>query len=132
LASRLIREVMSYCFDGKLYGSDRVVDDAGLRLAMRRFVSVAWLLHSEMLLSPDGTPMTLEQLSKLPQLDCTRCSLSLLAQKFGKKWDFHARVQKRKGGKPAYAASAKTGWEKRRAREEAEVRKAIAPQLGDS
>ena len=104
-------------------------NERGLQIAMRRFVSVAWLLHSEMLVDdeldehgqPTGRlmPLTLEQLSKLPQLDCTKVSLSLWAKRFGEQFKFHARVQKRQSTKPNYASAAKTGWAKRRARQAA-------------
>jgi hypothetical protein len=96
---------------------------------MRRFVAVAWLLHSETLVddeldeqgAPTGklVPLTLDQLGKLPQLDCTKVALSLLAKRFGEEFKFHARVQKRAGTKPNYARAAKTGWAKRRVREAA-------------
>ncbi|MEY2499824.1 MAG: hypothetical protein QOI07_158 [Verrucomicrobiota bacterium] len=90
---------------------------------MRRFVAVAWLLHSEMLVGNDGKPLSLDQLGKIPQLDCTKCALSLLAKRFADQFHYHARVQKRKGSKPNYAAAAKTGWDKRRARIKAKAKK---------
>jgi hypothetical protein len=107
----------------------RIFDAKTLQIAMRRFVSVAWLLHSEMLvddeLDAEGVatgklvPLTLDRLGKLPQLDCTKVALSLLAKRFGDHFKFHARVQKRVETKPNYAAAALTGWAKRRAREAA-------------
>lgn len=50
------------------------------------------------------------QLATLPEIDCTSCNLSMLAQNFAKKWGIHTRVQKREGAKANFAASAKTGW----------------------
>jgi hypothetical protein len=121
MTGKLLRELFDFCFSGRLHNRERVADEQGLRIAMRRFVSVAWLMHSELLVGEDGQVLTLEQLSKLPQLDCTRCSLSLLAQRFAKPYGFQSRVQKQKSGKVNYAASARTGWKKRRAREAAEA-----------
>jgi hypothetical protein len=86
---------------------------------MRRFVAIAWMLHSEMLVGEDDEPLTLEQLGKLPQIDCTKVTLSLIAKSFGEQTKFHSRVQKRKSSKENYAGAAKTGWTKRRARAEA-------------
>jgi hypothetical protein len=125
---RGLKEVFTYClgFTSSNGGPRRVVDERGLQTATRRFIAIAWLLHSELLVGPDGVPLTLQQLSKLPQVDCTRCALSLLAQRFGKRFAFQSRVQKRQGGKVNYAQSAKEGWTKRRAR------KRSTPQLGDS
>lgn len=116
VASRGLHELFHFCFAG------RKLNQKGMQIAMRRFVAVAWLLHSEMLIGVEknstGTPvpLTLQQLGKVPQLDCSRCALSLLAKKFGEQFHFHARVQKRKTSKGNYARSAKTGWVKRRAR----------------
>lgn len=107
LAARPLEELFRYCFEGRL------MDTQGLQRAARRFVAVAWLLHSEMMTDEAGKVLTLEQLSKLPQLDCTRCALSILAGDFGKRFNFHARVQKRQGSKANYAASAKKGWDRR-------------------
>jgi hypothetical protein len=104
VAARGLSEVFKYCFSG------RPLDEKGLRIAGRRFVSVAWLLHSKMLVGENGVPLSLEQLSSLPQVDCSRCALSVLAQNFGKQWGFSSRVQKRKSSKANYARSAKTGW----------------------
>jgi hypothetical protein len=119
MTGKLLRELFDFCFRGKVNNLERAVDEKGLQIAMRRFVAVVWLMHSELLVGEDGQVLTLEQLSKLPQLDCTRCSLSLLAQRFGNQVGFRGRVQKRVGGKANYAASAKSGWEKRRSREAA-------------
>ncbi len=107
VADRPLRELFSYCFSG------RPTNEKGLAIAMRRFIAVAWMLHSEMLVGIHGRPLTLEELGKLPRIDCTKCTLSILAQNFGKQWGFHTRVQKRLGGKTNYAAAAKRGWEKR-------------------
>src|SRR5437870_321859 len=118
MTDKLLSELFAFCFSGNLHNRERTVDPKGLQIAMRRFVAVAWLMHSELLVGEDGQVLTLEQLSKLPQLDCTRCSLSLLAQKFGKRCGgFHTRVQKQVGGKANYAASAKAAWKKRRAQQ---------------
>ncbi len=116
VAARGMHELFRYCFVG------RSLDTAGLQIAIRRFVAVSWLLHSEMLVGADGVPLTLEQLAALPQIDCTKCTMSVLAKNFGKQWAFHARVQKRQGSKVNYRESAKTGWEKRRARIAAEAK----------
>jgi hypothetical protein len=99
-----------------------------MQIAMRRFVAVAWMLHSEMLIGTDTdeqgepVPLTLEQLGDVPQLDCTKVALSLLAKRFGEMFAFHARVQKRKTSKGNYADAAKKGWGKRRARAKAAAR----------
>ena len=106
-AAKGLEAVFSYCLAG------RPLDEKGLQLAARRFVSVAWLLHSDFLLDADGKSMTLDRLSNLPQLDCTKCALSILAQNFGKQFNYHARVQKRAGSKSNYAKSATAGWAKR-------------------
>jgi hypothetical protein len=108
VASRGLYELFRFCFEG------RMLDEKGMRIAIRRFVSVAWMLHSEMLIGPDKKPLTLEQLGEIPQIDCTKCALSLLAQRFGDQFGFHARIQKRRGSKENYAAAAKRGWKKRR------------------
>lgn len=118
MATRGLNELILFCFKGQTL--DR--SGKGLRTAMRRFVSVCWMLKSSELLGKNGKPMSLEKLSKLPQLRCTRCTLSLLAQEFGRQWGFRVRVQKKESTKPNYADAAKSGWKKRRdriAREEA-------------
>lgn len=127
VASRGLYELFHFCFAG------RKLNQKGLQIAMRRFVAVAWLLHSEMLqgaeLDADGkptgalTPLSLEQLGDIPQLDCTKVALSLLAKRFGELFNFHARVQKRMTSKVNYAGAAKIGWAKRRARAKAAAKK---------
>jgi hypothetical protein len=122
IAERGISAVMKFCLDNLLPTPSlplRCVTPSRLQVSMRKFVAVAWLLDSSVLVGDDGKPLTLDQLGKLPQLDCTRCALSLMAKKFGDQFKFRARVQKRASSKPNYAASAKSGWEKRRAREKA-------------
>ena len=111
ITSHGVREIFSFCF------GDYIMDEDGARTVIRRFFAVAWLLHSEMLLTPnkrtDGrnVPATLDFLGKLPQLNCTRCNLSVLAQKFGGLFaGFRTRVQKRDTSKPNYAKSAALGW----------------------
>lgn len=132
MSARGTKAVFDFCIPVK--GADRgggvlPFNARTLKLAMRRFVAVAWLLHSEMLVDdeldeqgiPTGrvVPLSLDQLGKLPQLDCTKVALSLLAKRFGEKFKFQSRVQKRQSTKPNYASAAVTGWEKRRAREAA-------------
>jgi hypothetical protein len=115
IAARGVKEFFDFCIPAGV-----PLDENATRTAIRRFFAVAWLLHSEMLLSPetkpDGrqVPMTLDKLSKLPQLECTRCNLSVQAQKFGKQFGFRTRVQKRENSRPNYAESARLGWIKRR------------------
>jgi hypothetical protein len=122
VAARGLYELIHFCFAG------RKLNEKGMQIAMRRFVAVAWMLHSEMLIGTDkdesgeAVPLTLEQLGKVPQLDCTKVALSLLAKRFGEMFHFHARVQKRKTSKGNYAGAAKTGWVKRRARAKAAAR----------
>jgi hypothetical protein len=113
VAARGLNELLMFCFHGQQL--DR--KGRGLRTAIRRFIAVAWLVNSSLLVSSNGMPLSLEQLSKLRQIKCTRCSLSLLAQKFGDKWGFHARVQKRVETKPNNARAAVRGWAKRRERQ---------------
>jgi hypothetical protein len=117
MAERGIASVMQYCLSSPVTREIKPLNPKSLTIAMRRFVAIAWLLHSELLVGELGEPLTLDLLGKLPQLDCTRCALSLLAKGFADRHNFQARVQKRKSSKPNYAASAKTGWEKRRARQ---------------
>jgi hypothetical protein len=125
MASLGIAKVMQFCLYRPKQGQTCAANDAELRpfdhktlqIAMRRFVAIAWLLHSEMLTGEDDDPLTLDQLGKLPQLDCTKVTLSLVAKKFGDSFGFHGRVQKRQDTKPNYASAAKSGWEKRRARQ---------------
>jgi hypothetical protein len=122
MSVRGISTVLEFCLPRKNTPQGNVLrpfDSTTLKIAMRRFVSVAWLLHSNMLRGENDEALTLEQLSKLPQLDCTKVALSLQAKRFGDQFNFHARVQKRVGTKPNYASAAKTGWAKRRAREAA-------------
>jgi hypothetical protein len=93
-----------------------------LRIAFRRVLAVLWLLDSTALTRKDKktgllVPMTLEELGRLPLVKCSRCALSLLAQRYGKSHGIQARVQKRVSTKPNYARAAKRGWKKRRARE---------------
>lgn len=122
VAARGLYELIHFCFAG------RKLNEKGMQIAMRRFVAVAWMLHSEMLIGTDtdeageAVPLTLEQLGNVPQLDCTKVALSLLAKRFGEMFKFHARVQKRKTSKENYAGAAKTGWVKRRARAKAAAR----------
>jgi hypothetical protein len=116
MAQRGLGEVMSFCFVG------RKLNEKGLQIAMRRFVAVAWMLHSELLVGAETDergepiPLSLAELGKIPQLDCTKVALSLLAKRFGAMFKFQSRMQKRQGTKVNYAASAKIGWDKRRAR----------------
>jgi hypothetical protein len=123
VAARGLYELIHFCFAG------RKLNEKGMQIAMRRFVAVAWMLHSEMLIGTDtdeageAVPLTLEQLGNVPQLDCTKVALSLLAKRFGEMFHFHARVQKRKTSKGNYAGAAKTGWVKRRARAKAAWKK---------
>jgi hypothetical protein len=118
MASLGIFKVMQFCLPQKnRLGKTRPLDSQTLQIAMRRFVAVAWMLHSEMLEGEDDEPLTLEQLGKLPQLDCTKVTLSLVAKKFGDSFGFHSRVQKRVTSKGNYASAAVGGWAKRRARE---------------
>jgi hypothetical protein len=112
MAARGVREVFSFCLSNGQYP----LNERFMQYAIRRFVSIAWLLHSEMLVGPDKKPLSLGQLGKLPQLSCTKVALSLLAQKFACQFRFQARVQKRAGTKENYAVAAKAGWAKRRAR----------------
>jgi hypothetical protein len=118
MIARGTKEIFSFCF-----GKENL-DERGLRIAMRRFVSIAWLLHSEMLIGENDEPLTLEQLGNLPLLNCTKVTLSLNAQDFGRKFKFQGRTQKRQHTKPNYASAAVGGWAKRRAREKAEAARA--------
>lgn len=118
MAARGVREVFDFCLTGGQYA----FEGPHVAKAIRRFVAVAWLLHSEMMRGADGKILTLAQLAKLPQLGCTKVALSLNAQRFADQFRFRARVQKRSGTKENYAAAAKTGWEKRRARAAARSR----------
>jgi len=119
MSARGVREVFDFCLRCRRNGFGK----ENLQFAVRRFVAVAWLLHSEMMRGADGKILTLEQLSKLPQLDCTKVALSLNAQRFAEQFRFHARVQKRAGTKENYAAAAKTGWDTRRTRATARSKK---------
>ena len=112
MAARGVREVFDFC----LVSGQHTFNARLMQYAMRRFVAIAWLLHSEMMRGPDGNILTLAQLAKLPQLDCTKVALSLSAQRFADQFRFHTRIQKRRGTKETYAAAAKIGWQKRRAR----------------
>jgi hypothetical protein len=125
LAERGTSAVLKFCLSNLQppLGAHKPLTETSLQISMRRFVAIAWLLHSEMLVGNDGKPLTLDQLGKIPQLDCTKCALSLLAKRFADQFNFHARIQKKKGSKPNYAAAAKTGWDKRRARQKAAARK---------
>lgn len=115
-ASNALSEFILFCFQGQKL--DR--RGKGLRTAIRRFVAICWMLKSNELVDPHGRPLSLERLASLPQVKCTKCTLSLLAQEFGKQWGFRVRVQKKETTKPNYAAAAKKGWKKRRLREERE------------
>jgi hypothetical protein len=121
MAQTGIASVFKFCLPSKNVYTDKLgpFNEGSLRTAMRRFVAVAWMLHSEMLTGESEEPLTLDQLGKLPQLDCTKVTLSLSAKRFGDSFGFHSRMQKRKSCKENYAGAAKTGWEKRRAREAA-------------
>ena len=112
MAAKGVREVFQFCLPSRTRGFDK----AALGYAIRRFVSIAWLLHSEMMRGADGAVLTLTQLARLPQLKCSKVALSLSAKHFADRFKFHSRVQKRTGSKENYAAAAKTGWDKRRAR----------------
>jgi hypothetical protein len=122
MAARGTDELLSYCLVRTREGGYRQApfNSRTLQIAMRRFVAVAWMLHSEMLTGEDDQPLTLEKLGKIPQLGCSKVTLSLQAQRFADRFGFHARVQKRQSSKGNYATAAKTGWEKRRARAKAE------------
>lgn len=122
MAKRGIAEVMRFCFYSGM-GTNHELDEKGLQIAMRKFVAICWLTHSEFMVGANGEPLTLQQLGAIPQLDCTKVALSLVAQKFAGQFGFHARIQKRRGSKANYAASAKTGWAKRRARAKRTKRK---------
>lgn len=112
IAARGVNEVVLFCFRGiKLDARGR-----GLRTAIRRFMSIAWMLKSNDLRGKDGKPLSLDRISKQPQIRCSRCALSLLAQEFGAQWGFRVRIQKRDSTKKNYASGARRGWRKRRAR----------------
>lgn len=117
IAARGLSELFLFCFNGQVMDKK----GKGMRTAFRRFVSVAWMIKSAEIKGPDGRPLSLEKLSKLPQVRCTRCTLSLLAQEFGRRWGFRVRVQKKETTKPNYAHAAKGGWKKRRDREKKEA-----------
>ena len=129
IAARGLSELILFCFKGQRM--DR--RGKGLRTAIRRFVAVAWMLKSHVIVDEDDDPLSLDRLSQLPQVRCTRCTLSLLAQEFGRAWGFRVRVQKRESTKVNYARSAKHGWKKRRLREKKERDLNLnAPGQGDS
>jgi hypothetical protein len=109
VAARGLHELFYYCFAGRSLDKP-----SEMRMAVRRFIAVAWLIQPGLLKSRNGRMMTLDDLAALPSIDCSKCALSLKAQAFGKRWDFHARIQKRKVSKVNYAAAAKVGWAKRR------------------
>lgn len=114
VAARGLTEVFKFCLRGC-----EPFDAKKLQTAMRRFVAIAWLLHSEDLVGEDGEALKLSELGRLAQLDCTKCALSLQAKAFGNQFGFQSRVQKRrtsKGKRGTYSQAAKQGWEKRRAR----------------
>jgi len=105
-----IDEIIGFCLrDTKLDAKY-----ANLQTALRRFVAICWLLKSNEIRGSDDKPMSLEALSRQPQIKCTRCALSLMASEFGQKWGIHSRVQKRVSAKPNYAKAARFGWKKRR------------------
>jgi hypothetical protein len=114
-------ELFDFCLGAPLFDGTIIVTEKTLKAWALRFVSVAWLMHSEMLVGVDGRPLTLAQLAALRQLNCSRCALSLTAQRFAAPFRFRTRIQKR-SDRSRYASSAKSGWEKRRAREAAEAR----------
>lgn len=98
----------------------RVLDENGMRQAMRRAVVVCWLMRPELLVDANGKQMSLRQIAKLPWIDCSFCRLTELGNEFSKIFNFHSRIQKRettKGNKGKSAASAKIGWQKRKRRE---------------
>ena len=109
IASRGLYELFHYCF------AKRKLDrPAEMLMVMRRFVAVAWLIRPEMLKGKNGKVLTLEDLSALPFVKCSKCALSLKAQAFSKRWNFHARVQKRETTKTNYSIAAKRAWKLRK------------------
>jgi hypothetical protein len=128
MAERGIHELLKFCLDGPCKPGapgvfvQRPLTERNLKIAMRRFIAVAWMLHSEMLVGAktdkycEPIPLTLEQIGKIPQIDCTKVALSLLAKRFGAQFNLHTRVQKRQGSRETYSGAAKGGWAKRRAR----------------
>jgi len=116
MSDRVISEVLKYCLQGKA-----IDDERDLKIAIRRFVAVVWLIQPGLLRGSDGKCLTLERLGELPFLDCTRCSLSLKAQEFAKRHGFHSSIQKRTTAKGNYANSAHLGWVKRRTRKREEA-----------
>ncbi len=112
--ARGIKEMVFFCFYG------RTVNEKNILTGLRRFISIAWMLFPDVFKDEFGKTVSLEKLADLKNVDCTKVALSLMAQDFGARWKFHARIQKRLSSKPNFASSAKTGWVKRRAREKAE------------
>lgn len=119
MAARGIREVCEFAL---ARWRNKGPDTNSMEVVARRLVAIAWLLHSDFLRGEDGEVLTLTQLARLPQLKCTKVALSLSAKLFADRFKFHSRVQKRSGSKENYAAAAKSGWDKRRAREKAKQR----------
>lgn len=119
VASRGLYELFHYCFAGR-----RLDRPAEMLMVMRRFVAVAWLIRPEMLKGRSGKVLTLEDLSALPFVKCSRCALSLKAQAFSKRWNFHARVQKRETTKTNYSIAAKRAWKIRKQKAKKNERKA--------
>ena len=109
MADGVLFELFHFCFAGRRLDRPKEV-----RTALRCFVSVVWLIRPDLLQDGEGKRMSLADLAALPEVDCSKYFLSMLAGAFAKKWGFHSMTQKRPGSRENFAAGAKIGWAKRR------------------
>ena len=121
IAARGLHELFRFCFVGR-----KLDRPSEMRMVMRRFLAVSWLIQPELLKDCKGDRMTLEDLASLPAIKCSKYALSMKATAFGKRWNFHTRIQKRLASKENYAAGARAGWAKRRALPPKEEQAALA------
>lgn len=101
-----------------LFGSDRIdftdPDDV-LRFSFRN-VAAMWVIAPHLLTNKQGVPLTLGQLAK--PFGKGKCWLSTVAEAFSDEFGYFSRNQRSKASRPNYAAAARKGWEKRKAKKE--------------
>ncbi len=97
LGVRAIREIFFFIFD-----KVRLCRSEGYKKFLRRMFMAVWNIDSTLLLGADGMPMSLEQIGKLPFVQCTKCNLSYVAQDFQKLFNFRSRLQKSDSAKNNY------------------------------
>ena len=104
LATIGINSLFEYCIPIRPFNTSTLQD------AIRRFLAIVHVIKPELMVDEYGNILSYEKLGKLPQVDCTRCTLSNLGKKFTKRYHFHSRIQKRESACETYSKAATAAW----------------------